>query len=191
MPTKTLNRAEPPAGAEPEPAGGCAFVLDGSDRGTLGRTWCGGPRRPGSAYCQAHHALCHLPSGSPAERRKMREIEALAEAVGGRSGRPARRPPPRFLQRLERVSRAASAPELFMNCSDDEDKIAVIAEISMRRRTIAEAEALRPDGNRPTAERLRHGPIERLDRAIADTPAMPRVRIVRSTRSPSCSGAAR
>ncbi|MGE3783622.1 MAG: hypothetical protein AB7H71_12870 [Alphaproteobacteria bacterium] len=39
----------------------------------------------------------------------------------------------------------------------------------MRRRATKEAKELRPDGNRPTAERLRHGPIERLDRAIADT----------------------
>ncbi len=39
----------------------------------------------------------------------------------------------------------------------------------MRRRAIKVAEELSPGGNRPSAERLRHGPIERLDRAIADT----------------------
>ena len=38
----------------------------------------------------------------------------------------------------------------------------------MRRRAIKEAEELSPVENRPTAERLRHGPVERLDRAIAD-----------------------
>jgi hypothetical protein len=111
MPTKALNRAEPPADAEWEPAGGCAFVLDGEAHAALGRTWCGDPRRAGSAYCEAHHARCHLPSDSPAERRKIMEIEALAKAVGGRSGRPERRPPPRFLKRMDRVSRAALRPK--------------------------------------------------------------------------------
>ena len=107
------NRATSPTNAESEPDDGCAFVLEGDSRATAGQVYCAAPRRPGSAYCHAHHALCYLPSESLAERRKLKEIEALAEAVGGRSGRPARRPPPRFLQRMDRVSRAAFAPTVF------------------------------------------------------------------------------
>jgi hypothetical protein len=104
------NGAEPPIGAEPEWEDGCAFVLDGSMRAAAGRTHCAAPCRPGSVYCDAHHALCYLPVKSPAERRKLKEIEALAEAVGGRRGRPARRPPPHFLQRMDRISRTALRP---------------------------------------------------------------------------------
>ena len=85
------------------------------DRAAAGQAYCAAPRRAGSAYCHAHHALCYLPSDSLAERRKLKEIEALAEAVGGRSGRPARRPPPRFLQRMDRVSRAALRPKCSRN----------------------------------------------------------------------------
>src|SRR3954447_20185977 len=69
------------------------------------------PRRAGSAYCPIHHALCYLLPESLAERRKLKEIEALAGAVGGKSGRPARRPPPRFLDRMDRVSRGALRPQ--------------------------------------------------------------------------------
>ena len=112
MPKGTLNGATPPIIMESEPNDGCAFVLDRESRAAAGQIRCAAPRRPGSAYCHAHHALCHLPSESLAERRKLKEIEALAEAVGGRSGRPARRPPPpRFLQRMNRVSRTALRPE--------------------------------------------------------------------------------
>ncbi len=113
MPTRTPGSPEPLAAAEPEPNDGCAFVLDQEDPARPGRTWCGDPRRPGSAYCAVHHARCYLPNDSLAERRKILEIEALAEAVGGRSGRPARQPTPRFLKRMDRVSRAAFRP----NCS--------------------------------------------------------------------------
>jgi hypothetical protein len=110
MPKGLLNGAMPPITVESEPDDGCAFVLDRESRAAAGQIRCAAPRRPGSAYCHAHHALCHLPSESLAERRKMKEIEALAEAVGGRSGRPTRRPPPRFLQRMDRVSRTALRP---------------------------------------------------------------------------------
>jgi hypothetical protein len=107
----TSSRAVPPTNAAFEPDEGCAFVLDIESRATAGQICCATPRRPGSAYCHTHHALCYLPSESLAERRKLKEIEALAEAVGGRSGRPARRPSPSFLQRMNRVSRAASRPD--------------------------------------------------------------------------------
>jgi hypothetical protein len=75
--------------------GGCAFVLDGIGRLAVGVNFCNEPRQPGSAYCPGHHANCHLPNGSEAERQQLREIEALARAVGGRQGRAARHPPTR------------------------------------------------------------------------------------------------
>jgi len=86
---------------------GCAFVLHGID-GKAAPICCGAPLRPGSAYCQAHHALCHLPAGSVAERRQLREIAALAKAVGGKQGRAASAPPTVLLRRLKRIERAFS-----------------------------------------------------------------------------------
>ena len=115
MPIKTPNTVETPTNAEPEPDGGCAFVLEEDTRAIPGRTYCGVTRRAGSAYCDRHHELCHLPSESLAERRKLDEIEALAEAVGGKRGRPARRPPPRFLVRMDQISRAALRPDRSRN----------------------------------------------------------------------------
>ena len=109
MPIGTPYGAELPTHAQPEPEGGCAFILDADTKATGGRTRCSAPRRPGSVYC--HHALCYLPFSSLAERRKLKEIEALAEAVGGRSGRPARQPPPRFMRRMDQISRAALRPK--------------------------------------------------------------------------------
>jgi hypothetical protein len=116
--------------APPEPEGGCAFILDPGtlDRDTLdpdtldrdrgaaaGQRSCGAPRRVGSVYCHEHHALCYLPFRSFAEWRKLREIDALATAVGGRSGRPARQPPPRFMRRMNQISRAALRPKCSRN----------------------------------------------------------------------------
>jgi len=46
-----------------------------------------------------------MPEGSSGERRRLKETEALASAVGGRRGRSARVPPDRFLRRLENVTR--------------------------------------------------------------------------------------
>src|SRR5258708_24409957 len=66
---------------------GCAFVIDGGDRAPGGVDFCDAPRATGSAYCPRHHALCHLPKGSAAEGRQLPEIEPLAGAVGGRTGR--------------------------------------------------------------------------------------------------------
>jgi len=77
---------------------GCAYILDGGGQ-------CDGLRRPGSPYCEQHHALCHVAGGSPREQRRLREAEALASAVGGRRGLPARIPPDRVLRRLENVAR--------------------------------------------------------------------------------------
>src|SRR3954454_14506505 len=116
MPIGTPKGAELPTHAQSEPEDGCAFVLDRhasatAGGATAGRSCCGAPRRVGSVYCHEHHALCYLPSRSLAEWRKLNEIEALAEAVGGRSGRPARRPPPRFMQRMNQISRTALRPK--------------------------------------------------------------------------------
>jgi hypothetical protein len=86
----------------------CAFVLDGPRCGLGPVTFCNAPSEPGSPYCSPHHAWCHLPNGSAAERRQLCEIEALAEAVGGKQGRAARHPPVRMLRRLDRVARAFS-----------------------------------------------------------------------------------
>ena len=88
--------------------GGCAFILDGPDPGSAPPNFCNAQRRPGSAYCPRHHARCRLPGGSGAERQQLREIEALAEAVGGRRGRAARQPPAPLLRRLDRLARALS-----------------------------------------------------------------------------------
>jgi hypothetical protein len=88
---------------------GCAFVLDDVD-GEAAPICCGAPLRPGSAYCPSHHALCHLPAGSVAERRQLREIAALAKAVGGKQGRAASAPPTVLLRRLKRIERAFSRP---------------------------------------------------------------------------------
>jgi hypothetical protein len=82
---------------------GCAYILDGG--GT-----CGAVLRPGSPYCAVHHALCHVPEGSSGERRRLREAEALACAVGGKQGGAGRAPPDRFLRRLENVARGFTRP---------------------------------------------------------------------------------
>ena len=87
---------------EDEP--GCAYILDECG---VGRA-CGALRRGSSPYCATHHALCHVADGSPAEASHMREVEALASAVGGRRSRDGGGPSRRFLRRLERAARVIS-----------------------------------------------------------------------------------
>jgi hypothetical protein len=77
---------------------GCVFILDES------RT-CGGPCKEASPYCRKHHALCHVAYGSTGESKRLREVEALAKAVGGRRSRADGGPSRQFLRRLERVAR--------------------------------------------------------------------------------------
>ena len=84
---------------------GCAFLLD-DERG-ISRP-CGAPRRESSPYCPTHHAFCHVANGSPAEASHLREVEALATAVGGRRSREDGGPSRRFLRRLERAARVIS-----------------------------------------------------------------------------------
>jgi hypothetical protein len=99
-----------PVGWEHEADGsGCAYILDEAD----GRRSCGAPCREASSYCPPHHALCHVSYGSEAEADRLREVEALAKAVGGRRSRHTIRPSRVFLRRLEQAARGSSRP----NCS--------------------------------------------------------------------------
>lgn len=129
---------------------GCAFIVDGSSEGAR----CNAPRRRSSPYCPAHHARCHLAAGSGAERRQLREIEALAKAVGGKRAGPAEQfggqPPEAVLRRLDRAARAVPRP----NSS------------RFVRNNAASATA-------PTPERHRQGPVELLERAIGDSAGRP------------------
>ena len=80
---------------------GCAYIVDELD----GRRPCGATRRSFSSYCPHHHSLCHIVCGSRAETDRLREVEALASAVGGRRARQRAEPPRQFLKRLERTVR--------------------------------------------------------------------------------------
>jgi hypothetical protein len=77
---------------------GCAYIIDEAGA----RRSCGASRRPASAYCPQHHALCHLAYGSAAEADRIREVEAIASAVAGRRSRNRSGPSSHFLKRLER-----------------------------------------------------------------------------------------
>jgi hypothetical protein len=83
---------------------GCAFFISAHRQ-------CGVERRPGSSYCAAHHALCHIAEGSLGESRQFRATEALAKAVGGKNGSRARRPPEQFLRWLENLTRVFLRPK--------------------------------------------------------------------------------
>lgn len=85
---------------------GCVYVLDVTEGDRRGR-FCGAGRRPGSPYCPDHHARCRLRGGSAAERRRLREIEALAAAAGGKHVLGACQPSAGMLRRLERSARNA------------------------------------------------------------------------------------
>lgn len=97
-----MQQAIGPAAQRDMQDAACTYPIEGEGI-------CGAPRRPGSSYCTTHHALCYLPRGSAAERRRLRRIEALAEAVGGRRSRDRAAPSPRFLERLERSVRGLAA----------------------------------------------------------------------------------
>jgi hypothetical protein len=80
---------------------GCAYMIEEAH----GRRPCGAARRPSSSYCPHHHSLCYLVSGSAAETHRLREVEALASAVGGRRARRREAPTRQFLKRLEEAVR--------------------------------------------------------------------------------------
>jgi hypothetical protein len=84
-----------------EKDGGCAYIVDESGS----RRPCGATRRPSSSYCPHHHSVCHIVCGSKAETDRLREVEALASAVGGRRARPRAAPTRQFLKRLEQAVR--------------------------------------------------------------------------------------
>jgi hypothetical protein len=79
---------------------GCVFMLDDGQN----RRFCGAAQRRGSSYCPQHHTLCHVACGTAAEAQRLREVEALARAVGGRRARGAG-PSRRFINRLEQAVR--------------------------------------------------------------------------------------
>jgi len=83
---------------------GCAYIVDEPD----GRRACGAMRQPHSSYCPYHHSLCHIACGSKAETDRLREVEALASAVGGRRARQRAEPTRQFLKRLEQAVRELS-----------------------------------------------------------------------------------
>jgi hypothetical protein len=80
---------------------GCAYIIGESGGGRP----CGAARRPSSSYCPQHHSLCHIVCGSKAEIDRLREVEALASAVGGRRARQRTAPTSHFLKRLEEAVR--------------------------------------------------------------------------------------
>src|SRR5580693_2034079 len=84
-----------------EKDGGCAYIVDESGS----RRSCGATRRPSSSYCPHHHSVCHIACGSEAETDRLREVEALASAVGGRRARQRAEPTRQFLKRLEQALR--------------------------------------------------------------------------------------
>jgi hypothetical protein len=139
---------------------GCAFPL-GADQAP---TPCGAPRRPGSSFCPEHHALCHLPAGGRAERREIALEEALARAVGGRLGREAREPPEALLRRLDRISRPFFCPDSSWFVRNARNG-GVMPRRSLKRPDTREVRAELG----PTPERLQHGPVEVLPRAVPDS----------------------
>jgi len=80
---------------------GCVFILDDG----RSRRFCGEVRRRGSSYCPSHHTLCHVGCGTTAEAQRLREVEALARAVGGRRSPSGTGPSRRFINRMEQALR--------------------------------------------------------------------------------------
>ena len=85
---------------------GCAYLVDQP----CGGAYCGAPRQAPSSYCSYHHSLCYVAGGSTAEATRLREVEKLANAVGGRRGRRDSGPSRQFLERLEQVVRGFPRP---------------------------------------------------------------------------------
>ena len=136
---------------------GCAYPLGDGARPAP----CGAPRRPGSSYCPAHHALCRLPRGSPAEQRVFAEWEKLAAAVGGRYG-PWAVPEPtdRLLRRLERV-----LGPVFLR----PNRSCYVHGGKMPRQIAKHVEVGQTAALGPTPERLRQGLVEPVSRPIPDS----------------------
>ncbi len=86
------------------PGSSCAYIL-GNGRG---RHFCGEAPRRGSPYCAQHHTLCHVAGGTTAEAQRLREVEALARAVGGRRASGGTGPSRQFINRMEQALQAYS-----------------------------------------------------------------------------------
>lgn len=85
----------------------CVYPLDGLAANRV----CGEVSQARSSYCPRHHALCHLAEGSRGAVRRLREIEVLANVVGGRSDGRADEPSAHFIARLERALRGFARPK--------------------------------------------------------------------------------
>jgi hypothetical protein len=152
------------ARGDTEEYGGCVFIIDSADPDPGRVNFCNAPRGSGSTYCLRHHALCHLPKGSAAEEQQLREIEILAEAVGGRRGIEARHPPDRLLRRLDGIARAFSRAN---------GSCFVREEVPMATRRTPRTASASVEDSGPTPERRLHGPIERPEHAIGDSAGHP------------------
>jgi hypothetical protein len=141
---------------------GCVFVVGDDRNDNSAALFCNEPCLPGSAYCRQHHTLCCLPNGSPEARRKLREIAALAKAIGGRQGSDVREPPVALLDRLDRLGSRVARPHRSRSVPQG-------ATMSKQPR----ADPSTRSNPVPTAERRRQGPIEQVQRAIADTDGHP------------------
>jgi hypothetical protein len=169
------SKMMPTASGAAEGGGGCAFVLE-EGRGSgasAGNPFCNANCQAGSPYCPQHHRLCHLKSGSDAERRQLCEMEALAQAVGGRQGRPARSPPDGVLRHIERLERVF----LRLDCSrivlKQEARMTKAAAVTKGNGKTVSAAAPAAAAAGPTPERAQHGPVERLEQAIGDAAGQP------------------
>ena len=99
--TNTILDLSYPSPDSREPDVGCAYVVEEPD----GRRSCGAPRKRASSNCLHHHPLCRIACGTKAETDRLREVEALATAVGGRRARRRAEPSRQFLNRLEQAVR--------------------------------------------------------------------------------------
>lgn len=146
---------------------GCAFIVEAPPGDAEGPAYCGRPCRPGSDFCEAHHALCHLRPGGAGESARRCRIEALADAVGGRRARPAAEPSPAWISRADR-----KAGSFFR-----QNRSRYVREQAMTDRATrnpVEQTAAASDGEgAPTPERQRHGPVERVARPISDAAGRP------------------
>jgi hypothetical protein len=157
---------------DPAAALGCAYILDTASAGqpVVGPpapTYCGAPCRSGSDYCAAHHAMCHLRPGSGAETRQLQAIDAVADIVGGRQGKPVGEPPPAWLRRVEAVARPFFRPK--RSCYVQEGSVMH----SAKRKPASQIAPNAAGETAPSPERQQHGPIERPDRPIADVAGRP------------------
>jgi len=79
---------------------GCLYIIQNGHAEP-----CGKRCRAGSSYCTKHHELTHFAIGSKAEAARIREINAIAKAIGARWGRGGiLGPSPREIEAIERRS---------------------------------------------------------------------------------------